>query len=135
MAYTWTKNLETGNITIDTQHKQLIDAINKLLEACSQGKGRDEIHKVTEFLLQYTVKHFGDEERLQQSSNYPDYVNHKKLHTKFTQDVKELAKELDEKGTSIVMVGKVNHTVGDWLISHIQREDTKVAKHIQESKK
>jgi hemerythrin len=135
MAYTWSTNLETGHAMIDTQHKQLIQAINDLLDACSKGKGRDELKKVMDFLLQYTIKHFGDEEKLQQASGYPDYPNHKKLHQNFTQDVKDLAKELDEKGSSIVMVGKVNHVLGDWLIRHIQREDTKVAKYLQENKK
>ncbi|MEG0542614.1 MAG: hemerythrin, partial [Angelakisella sp.] len=35
MAYQFTKDLETGNPTIDTQHKQLIQAINDLLTAWS----------------------------------------------------------------------------------------------------
>jgi len=35
MRYDWTSDLETGNNTIDEQHKQLIAAINNLLEACS----------------------------------------------------------------------------------------------------
>ena len=43
MAYSFDKSLETGNILIDNQHKELIDAINNLLDACGQGKGRDEI--------------------------------------------------------------------------------------------
>ena len=43
MTYTWNKDLETGNPMIDRQHKQLISCINDLLDACSQGKGRDKI--------------------------------------------------------------------------------------------
>ena len=35
MAYQFTKDLETGNALIDSQHKQLIQAINDLLDACS----------------------------------------------------------------------------------------------------
>ncbi|MBP1736395.1 MAG: bacteriohemerythrin [Oscillospiraceae bacterium] len=135
MAYTWSKNLDTGNMMIDTQHKQLIQAINDLLEACSKGKGRDELKKTVDFLLQYTLKHFGDEEKLQQSTGYPDYPNHRKLHAEFTQAVRDLSKELEEKGSSIVMVGKINSAVGDWLIRHIQKEDVKVAKHVQDYKK
>ena len=33
MAYQMTKDLETGNTLIDTEHRQLFDAINGLLEA------------------------------------------------------------------------------------------------------
>ena len=35
MAYVWSKDLETGNAMIDSQHKELIEAINALLAACA----------------------------------------------------------------------------------------------------
>ena len=47
MAYVWSKDLETGNAMIDSQHKELIEAINALLAACATGKGRAEIAKTT----------------------------------------------------------------------------------------
>lgn len=36
--YEFTKRLETGNSIIDTEHKELILAVNKLLDACSKGR-------------------------------------------------------------------------------------------------
>ena len=45
MAYNYTPDLETGNAKIDEQHKELIAAINNLLDACSKGKGRDTLHE------------------------------------------------------------------------------------------
>ena len=50
MAYVWSKDLETGNAMIDSQHKELIEAINALLAACATGKGRAEVAKTTKFL-------------------------------------------------------------------------------------
>lgn len=134
MAFSWTQDLETGNNTIDTQHKTLIDALNKLMEACSQGKAKEQINDTMKFLVDYTKKHFADEERLQISSNYPDYAAHKKYHDDFVKVVADIAKELDEQGPTIVMVGKVNNAVGNWLVTHIKREDSKVAAHIKASK-
>ncbi|WP_349772443.1 hypothetical protein [Lacrimispora xylanisolvens] len=49
MAYAFTKDLETGNQLIDSEHRQLIDAINNLLTACSTGKGRAELANTTKF--------------------------------------------------------------------------------------
>lgn len=40
MRYEMTKDLETGNALIDSEHRQLFKAVNDLLDACSQGKGR-----------------------------------------------------------------------------------------------
>ncbi|MEF9941654.1 MAG: hemerythrin family protein [Lachnospiraceae bacterium] len=131
MSYTWSKDLETGNATIDGQHKELIQAINKLLDACSAGKGRAEVEQTSQFLLNYTSRHFADEEKLQIQSKYPDYPNHKRYHTEFVKVVQNITKELDKEGPTIVMVGKVNTAIAGWLLNHIKREDAKVAAHIR----
>lgn len=131
MKYDWTSDLETGNSTIDGQHKQLINAINNLLEACSQGKGRDALKETTTFLYDYTAKHFADEEKLQIASQYPDYTNHKQYHEGFKKVVREIADQLEKEGPNLVLVGKVNTSIGGWLINHIKKEDVKVAAHIR----
>ncbi|WP_312641577.1 bacteriohemerythrin [Hydrogenoanaerobacterium sp.] len=132
MAYAFTDDLRTGNATIDHQHEQLFLAINNLLDACSQGKGRAEMDKTVKFLYDYTIKHFSDEEKLQQHSQYPDYLNHKKYHESFTGVVREIMDELEQKGPSLTLVFKVNQSVGGWLINHIKIEDAKVAAHIRQ---
>ena len=134
MAYAFSKDLETGNTTIDAQHRELINAINKLLEACSKGQGRTQVAQTANFLLSYTKKHFADEERLQMQSKYPDYPNHKRYHDEFVRVVGELVKELDAKEPDIVFVGKINNAVAGWLINHIKREDVKVAAHVRAAK-
>lgn len=131
MAFKWKDSLETGNMTIDGQHKELIEAANKLLTACSEGKGRDQIQSTGQFLLDYTKKHFGDEERLQIKSNYPDYQNHKKLHEFFVSEVKTLVSDLNTQGPSVAMVGKINNLISGWFFNHISKEDTKVSAHLK----
>lgn len=134
MAYTWSADLETGNATIDSQHKELISAINKLLDACSAGQGRTQIAETSNFLVEYTKRHFGDEERLQRDSKYPDYATHKTYHDGFVKVVAKLVQDLNHEGPTIVMVGKINSTIAQWLLNHIKREDTKVAAHIKQQK-
>ncbi|MCI9558040.1 hemerythrin family protein [Candidatus Ventrimonas sp. KK005] len=130
MTYTWSKDLETGNHMIDQQHKQLVQCINDLMNACSQGKGRDQIIETMQFLQTYTAKHFGDEEILQQRYKYPDYINHKKYHETFKKTVADILAELKSTGPTVALVAKVNTSIGSWFINHIKREDIKVAKHI-----
>lgn len=131
MAYSWDKSLITGNSEIDRQHKSLIDAINGLLGACSQGKGRDEVDKTLKFLQDYVVKHFRDEEKLQLKSNYPDYKAHKEKHEAFKKTVNDIVEEYNKSGASIQLVAKVNSSIAGWLITHIKSEDKKVAAHIR----
>ncbi len=131
MAYTFTKELETGNQLIDSEHRQLIEAINNLLSACSTGKGRSELANTTKFLKDYTAKHFSNEELLQLQYQYPDYVNHKRYHEDFKKVVAGICSKLEKEGPSILLVGEVNSAIGGWLINHIKKEDAKVAAHIK----
>lgn len=134
MAYTFTPDLQTGNAVIDAEHKELIAAINGLLEACAQGKGRQTLAGTTKFLYDYTTKHFDHEEKLQRDSKYPDYLSHKRAHDDFKKTVLELSKEIERDGATISMVGKVNSNVGAWLMNHIKGQDVKVAAHLRGAK-
>lgn len=129
--YEWDKSLETGNVMIDSQHKELIGRINDLLEACAAGKGRSEINATVEFLKEYTKKHFDEEEQLQKKYGYPDRANHKKYHEAYKDIIRKLEDELYREGPSVTLVGKLNTSIAGWLINHIKKEDVKVARHIE----
>ncbi|WOC32134.1 MULTISPECIES: bacteriohemerythrin [Caproicibacterium] len=133
--YQWTKDLETGNATIDSEHKELIQAVNTLLEACAKGKGRAEIQDTLRFLKDYVSRHFSHEEKLQLESQYPDYANHKRYHEGFKKTVQEIATEYEQGGATIPLVAKVNQSIAGWLLNHIKREDVKVAAHIRAQQK
>ena len=63
--YEFTKKLETGNTVIDREHRELLEAVNKLLAACSEGKGRASMDETIKFLNNYVNQHFSHEEQLQ----------------------------------------------------------------------
>ena len=75
------ESLVTGNEMIDTQHKELIDKINKLLDSCETSKEKVVAVKTLDYLADYTEFHFGEEEKLQESINYPAIAEHKKEQT------------------------------------------------------
>ena len=131
MAFTWSSALETGHGVIDAQHKELISAVNGLLDACQQGQASNKVGPTIDFLVSYTKKHFADEEALQKKAGYPDYAGHRKAHEAFVVTVTELAAQLKQAGPSPVLINKVVRNVGDWLVSHIKKEDTKVAVYLK----
>ena len=71
------ESLVTGNEMIDTQHKELIDKINKLLDSCETSKEKTVAVKTLDYLADYTEFHFGEEEKLQAEINYPGIAEHK----------------------------------------------------------
>ena len=38
IKYELTKELETGNATIDREHRELFQAVNNLMDACGKGQ-------------------------------------------------------------------------------------------------
>jgi hemerythrin len=130
VAYRWDSSLETGHDGIDTQHKQLFEALNSLLASCLGEQGSEELTKNLDFLNTYTIKHFFDEEKIQQKYNYPDYPNHKQYHQTFKDKVKDLTHRLIWSGPTEALIKEV-HESGDWLVNHIKVQDFKLAQYIK----
>ncbi|GHV53778.1 hypothetical protein FACS1894206_05160 [Deltaproteobacteria bacterium] len=131
MPYEWDCSLETGNQMIDNQHKQLAAAVNNLLAACRNGKGKEELEKTLEFLNGYTIKHFGDEEKLQKQYRYPEYNEHRRIHEDFKRVVGKLTKQLCEEGPTHMLTGQIYTCIGDWLVHHIKGDDFKLAAYLR----
>jgi hemerythrin len=128
--YVWDDSLKTGNEMIDSQHKQLFAAINSVLQVVDE-KNHDELKKSLDFLNEYTIKHFFDEEKLQVQYNYPDYPNHKKLHENFKVVIRDLCHQQIMKGITDDLAREIKNQVGDWLVTHIKIQDVKLAEHIR----
>ena len=129
MTY-WKDSLLVGVPQIDNQHRKLVEAIDRLMEACSQGKGRATIEETLIFTASYTKEHFRDEEKLQAQYAYPGMGAHKQLHSQFIASINSLVQEFESDGPSIALTGKLNKMLVDWLIKHISTEDKKLGAHI-----
>ena len=129
----WSPDLETGNEAIDSQHKELFKLTSDLVEACENNKGQEVLGDTLNFLASYTVKHFADEEMLQAVNNYPDYENHKKLHENFKAKVVELIDQYQKDSKSVDLRTQINTTIVRWLLTHIKKEDFRIAEHIRKT--
>lgn len=132
MSIIFDESLVTGNNMIDTQHKELIDRVNKLVASCETNKEKNVAIQTLDFLMDYTVFHFDAEEKLQKETNYPDYDSHKKQHEEFAKAVEDLKDMLqEEEGPTDAFVAAVKRNVSDWLVNHIQGYDKKVADYVK----
>jgi hemerythrin len=126
----WGKSMETGNQTIDGQHRELVDKVNGLLEAMKQGRGKEVIGDVLVFLGSYAVSHFNEEEKLMARSNYPEREAHRKIHEAFKTDFGRLVQDYDASPASSALTIEVQRRVGDWLRNHILDVDKKLGAHL-----
>jgi hemerythrin len=127
MQIEWKEELATGNGTIDAQHKELIVRINDLVVACTQGKGREEVGRLLQFMGDYVRSHFATEEELQLQYDYPEFAAHKAEHHSFVQQLRELEQQFVSAGATLPLVIQTNQSMVGWLITHINGTDKKLA--------
>ncbi len=132
MAIEWTDDLAVGVMIIDDQHKELYRRINQLLEACGQSKGREVVGETINFLEDYVVSHFGQEEGYMKKYNYPDFLKHKGYHTEFINSFKELKAKFEADGPGPHIVIMTNRVVVGWLNSHIRNVDKLLGAYLKD---
>jgi len=134
-SFDWDPELESGYDKIDSQHKQLFMAVRNLMAASAGGKGNNVVMETLEFLTNYAVKHFIDEEQLQEDYEYPDYDKHKKIHEDFKATVASLVKKVNEEGPTPDIIENVCSIVRAWLLTHIKGDDFHVATFVKAANK
>ncbi len=132
MRYELTKELETGNATIDREHRELFNAVNQLLDSCSKGQGRASMEPAVQFLLQYVDHHFANEERLQQSKKYPGMAAHKAFNGAYKKELRDIVTAIHANGPSMGDLGKLNKHIAV-LLNHIRVEDKKLSAYLKQA--
>ncbi|MCL1808397.1 MAG: hemerythrin family protein [Clostridiales bacterium] len=129
----WNDSFKLGNEQVDEQHRTLFEVVSNLVYACTEGSDAEKLQETLDFLVNYTVKHFQDEEALQIQCGYPDYERHKQLHEDFKVTVGELVERYAKSASPADLSNDVNRVVARWLVNHIQREDKKIGAYIRNS--
>ncbi len=135
MNFNWDKKWSVGVNKIDDQHKELFDRIDKLVTAMKSGKGKDEVINTLNFLEEYVIKHFNDEEELQIKSKYPKYNIQHKQHEEFKEELKELRKVFEVTGVSALFVINVQQKMSSWWRKHIREFDRDLGDYLIETAK
>lgn len=128
---TFDESLVTGNDTIDTQHKELIDRIRNFVSACEKDAGKIKAIQMLDYLSEYTDFHFSAEEKLQADVDYPALKEHQAKHEEFKGNIRELYEFFEEvEGPTDEFVKQVEINVVNWLFNHIKTFDRSVAEYI-----
>lgn len=114
---------------MDTQHKKLIDLINKLYNVIRKNESIGIVDDVLKEMIKYGEIHLKNEEDLLKDNNYPDITNHiaqhqyylEKLDAIMTESIRE--KELAAKDTYAFL--------REWWMTHIVAEDKKYGEFLK----
>ena len=125
----FTKNLEIGIPIIDSQHKILLDKINKIYETKTSSSGSHGIFYSLTIIIDHCKEHFKSEEDLMISSNYPHYLSHKECHEAFSRRCEKVLEEYQSSPKTVNALIKVNDFIVQEMIDHFQVEDAQFAEH------
>lgn len=128
----WRQDYAMGCLTIDTQHRQLFDHGNQLIEAMTQGATKDEVdRKIAEFAA-LTDDHFRSEEAILQNSAFPELAAHREQH-----------RQLSERATTLIerrrrgqldTLELLNFIVYELTAQHLLGEDWKFRRYVRNAR-
>lgn len=125
MAYfDWADDLVIDNGPIDVDHRQLVDLVNQLHTATTEGRGIDVVDGILNDLIRYTKDHLQREEALMASLQFPQLAQHKVHHDRFTERIEGLKQKYD--AGSITVAAQLSTVLRDWLSLHIRRSDKEI---------
>jgi len=116
----WTADLDTGIEVIDSQHRSIVDYINRLHDAVEK-RNREEIASVFDELVDYTATHFSFEEGLQEQAGYPYRAAHQRVHQVFIKKLDEHKRRFEQGDMSVAY--QLIDMLRNWLVGHIKNDD------------
>ncbi|MDR3005975.1 MAG: bacteriohemerythrin [Acidovorax sp.] len=122
MAYfAWADDMVIDGGPIDADHRLLVDLVNELHTATSEGQGRAVVETILHRVIVSTQEHLRNEEQIMAQMGFPDLDNHKIGHKHFMDQLWDLEKKL--QAGSITVASQLSSVLRDWLSLHIRRND------------
>lgn len=131
MHFEWTADLETGNESIDSQHRSLFALANELEDAIEAGgPDTDAVTDCVWRLTDYVMQHFADEQELMQAAGYPELPVHLSMHDQLTGETMRItARMMNDEPLSAAELAPL---VTRWLRDHIGSADKRFAAFLTE---
>jgi len=115
--FKWDDKYSVGIQSIDNQHKEIFEILNKLLEAMKLGHGSDVTTEIILELERYAVIHFQKEEFFFQRFNFHGSVEHITEHQNFIKKVAVLKPDL--KSGKLTLTFELLNFLKEWIDHHI----------------
>lgn len=122
MAYfEWGEDMVIDRGPIDADHRKLVDLVNELHTATSQGRGKLVVGRLLQQLIRDTDEHLREEEHIMAQAGFPRLEGHKKGHDAFVSELRTL--EANLRAGQVTVAAQLSAVLRDWLSVHIRRND------------
>ncbi len=125
----WDDSIRLDIKVVDKQHKRLVELINGLNRAMKRRKGREALTQIFAELVDYTKRHFGDEEHLMRKYGYDGLGEQEAEHKHFVSKMAEIQQQVTT-GNAMVTMDLMEFLKG-WLVKHIKGSDKQYQPHLK----
>ncbi len=120
--YQWSESMSVGVALLDSDHKALIETINRLHRAVEDDDAPEILDQIFDALVAYAEHHFAREEQVMAACGYPAAAAHKAEHLRFAQDMR-YTRDRYFRGEEAAIGRELLDYLKDWLNNHILIED------------
>lgn len=122
----WQPAFETGLKPVDSQHRRMVDMINRLdsLSSNNDTDNYDAVGEILSSLTAYTHYHFEEEEALMEKYQYSELDSHLTAHASLKSDLASYVRRWQERDG--ITPEELLSYLADWLLSHILSVDKKL---------
>lgn len=117
----WSDQYLIGDLTIDTEHKELFQLVNAFHDNWIEKRNVQDIAKVLNQLVVYVQMHFRHEEIIMEKAAYPKLDEHKQIHESMVDTIFRLCQSFEDKNLHLEM--ETMKFVKAWLVDHILQND------------
>lgn len=122
-----------GVDSMDGQHQILIRIINQIYDASKKSPQQQQPNQALfKELIEFTVKHFGEEENVMKNIGYPDLDAHQVIHKNLVKKVLRFKSDFDKNDSQFSE--QFLNFLKMWLISHIEGIDKRYGAHAKQLK-
>ena len=125
----WGDNWATGNETIDSDHKYLVDTINSLTDAVGKKQERTVLLGILRELADFSTKHFAREEVIWQDGGLTSLAGHKEIHRDLLNQINDFVKKFSDGQVEITV--DLMTFLRNWLVEHVFQTDKAAVTQIQ----
>lgn len=123
----WDDSLDIGVEAMNDEHRQILNAMNRIFDVAETGRTGEEINQLVARLGAVCVRHFADEEAYMAAIGFPGLAIHRIMHQDLLKRFQTHATEIREAG------GRADqgffYFLRYWLRAHIKGIDCKYADH------
>jgi hemerythrin len=127
----WKEEYKIGVALIDKQHEELFSRVTAFVETVQSDKiWNEKMNKVNdtlEYMKDYVVTHFQEEEAYQKEIGYPEAEQHRKKHQDMISYIRMIAGQNEINGCKEIVMQQFAGRIVTWLVNHVVGEDHKVA--------